>query len=476
MTYNYEALNDISFQKFAQSLIVSVHPETICLPVRQPDGGRDALLYHAALERKNFVVFQIKFSTKPKETRERDAIDGLIKSEEKKVATLVQKGATHYYLITNVQGTSHPEVGSIDRVNETLTGRFNIPCSVWWRDDLDARLNNASDVKWSFPEICRATDVLQFLIQRPDYTSDLEAARAITAYMSKQYGDDRDVKFKQVELKRPLTSLFVDIPIGQKGSRPNGTRVQRTRTSEGRIDQYLQQLDEGLEFETEENHHGGLAAGFLLQMPFGNGVTRLVLEGAPGQGKSTVTQFLCQVNRLKLLPLRRTELGSVKSVHSEAPTRAPFRVDMRDFAAWVSGRHPYAKAGETAPPEEGQRSLEGFLTMQIAWHSGGLSLSQHHLLDFFIRAHSVVILDGFDEVADIATRARVVEEIRAAADRLDSHALSLQIIVTSRPAAFANSPGFPEEDWVHLELNDLKESNIHAYKEKWSEAQYLVVR
>ena len=476
MTYYYEALNDISFQKFAQSLIVSIHPETICLPVRQPDGGRDALLYHSALELKNFVVFQVKFSTKPKETSERDAIDSLIKSEEEKVATLVQKGATHYYLVTNVQGTSHLGVGSIDRVNETLKERFNIPCFVWWRDDLDARLDNASDVKWSFPEICRATDVLQFLIKRPDHTSDLEAARAITAYMSKQHGDDRDVKFKQVELKKRLTDLFVDIPIGQKGSHPDGTQVQRTHTSEGVIAQYLQQLDEDLEFETEEDHpfnHGGLAAGFLLHMPFGNGVTRLVLEGAPGQGKSTVTQFLCQVNRLKLLPPRRTELDSVRGVHSGAPTRAPFRIDMRDFAAWVSGRHPYAKAGEVAPPEEGQRSLESFLTMQIAWHSGGLSLSQHHLLDFFVRAHSVVVLDGFDEVADIETRNRVIEEICAAANRLDAHALSLQIIVTSRPAAFVNSPGFPEEDWVHLELNDLKEPNIRAYKEKWSEAQDL---
>ena len=476
MTYYYEALNDISFQKFAQSLVVSVHPETICLPVRQPDGGRDAFFYHAALDRKNFVVFQIKFSKSPNDKTERDSIDSLIKSEEEKVTTLIERGATHYYLVTNVQGTAHLGSGSIDTVNEILTERFKIPCFVWWRDDLDARLDNASDIKWSYLEICRATDILQFLIKRPEFTSDLEAARAITAYMSKQHGDDRDVKFKQVELKRRITDLFVDSPIGHKGSHREGKRVQRAHAAEGLINQYLEQLDEDLEFETEEDHpfnHSGLAAGFLLHMPFGKGVSRLVLEGAPGQGKSTVTQFICQVNRLKLLPTRRTELSSVNDVHSEAPTRAPFRVDLRDYAAWVAGRHPYAKAGEITPPEEGQRSLETFLTMQIAWQSGGLNLTQHDLLDFLVRAHSVVVLDGFDEVADIATRARVVEEICAAADRLDAHALSLQIIVTSRPAAFANSPGFPEEDWIHLELNDLKWSNIQIYKEKWSEAQDL---
>ena len=319
MTYYYEALNDISFQKLAQSLIVSVHPETICLPVRQPDGGRDAIFYHAALERKNFIVFQIKFSTKPKDTSERNAIDRLIESEQEKVASLIQQGATHYYLVTNVQGTAHPGTGSIDRVNETLTKQFNIPCYVWWKDDLDARLDNASDVKWSYPEICRATDILQFLIKHSEFTTDIEAARAITAYMGKQHGDDRDVKFKQVELKRRITDLFVDIPIGHKGSLRENRRTKRTHSIDPVIDRYLEELDDEYEFETEEDHpfqHQGLGAGFLLRMPFGRGVSRMVLEGAPGQGKSTVTQFICQVNRLKLLPARRAELATVSDVHA----------------------------------------------------------------------------------------------------------------------------------------------------------------
>ena len=105
MTYYYEALNDQTFQKFVQILLVTVHPETICFPVRQPDGGRDAFLYHAAVDRKNFVVFQVKFSITPNNKTERDVIDSLIKSEKHKVDDLIRKGATHYYLVTNVQGS-----------------------------------------------------------------------------------------------------------------------------------------------------------------------------------------------------------------------------------------------------------------------------------------------------------------------------------------------------------------------------------
>ena len=87
-------------------------------------------------------------------------------------------------------------------------------------------------------------------------------------------------------------------------------------------------------------------------------------------------------------------------------------------------------------------------------------------LQFFGSSHCLLVLDGFDEVADIATRGRVVEEIREAAERLEAQALSLQIIVTSRPAAFANSPGFPEDDWIHFELTDLQRQDIETYKDK----------
>ena len=111
--------------------------------------------------------------------------------------------------------------------------------------------------------------------------------------------------------------------------------------------------------------------------------------------------------------------------------------------------------------------------MQVECQSGGLKITQDELLQFFARSHSVVVLDGFDEVADIAIRKRIVAEICEAAARLEAHAKSMQIIVTSRPAAFSNSPGFPEEDWIHLELKDLRRSNIEAYKNKWIEAQGL---
>ena len=477
MDYHYETLDDQKFQKLAQALIVAQHPNTQCLPVGQPDGGRDAYFFHPEPNQDKFVVFQVKFSRDPQNKTERDAIEALIKSEQEKVEELIHRGATHYLFVTNIQGTAHLGVGSIDKAIAALTEAFGIPAQVWWRDDMDRRLDQSVDLKWSYPEILKATDLLPLLIRRPEDTQDLQSARSLKSYMAAQYTTDRDIKFKQVDLKRKLTALFVDLPLAHK--RPQIEQDHQRRQfhmgDPGDIDTYISQLYLYEHYEFEGKYpfdHLGLAGAFLLQMPLGKGVSRFVVEGAPGQGKSTVTQFLCQVNRLRLLR-KIDELEMIADEHKTAPVRAPFRVDLRDYATWVSGHHPFANTGEQPVPEAGRRSLESFLAMQVNWQSGGLKITQDKLLQFFARSHSVVVLDGFDEVADIAARKRIVEEICEAAERLDAHAKSMQVIVTSRPAAFSNSPGFPEDNWIHLELKDLRRSNIEAYKDKWIEAQEL---
>jgi hypothetical protein len=74
-------------------------------------------------------------------------------------------------------------------------------------------------------------------------------------------------------------------------------------------------------------------------------------------------------------------------------------------------------------------------------------------------------------VADIALRNRIVAEVSEAAARLEENALSAQIVVTSRPAAFANSPGFPRDEWQHLQILPLSRQAIETYANKWLEGR-----
>jgi len=307
LQYNYEALDPETFQKLAQAVIVASHPETQCLPVGQPDGGRDAFYYFDEPDGRGFVVFQIKFSRNPDNKDEKDAVQSLIKTEKDKVDKLISMGAERYYLITNIKGSAHLEVGSIEKVQSTLFEGFDIPSMVWWRDDLDARIDNSIDIKWSYPQICRASDVLGFLLKEKETDEDNPAARTISGYFAKQYTTDRDVKFKQVELKRRLTDLFVDLPIGPKTLSDRRGKRRRFHSQLKEKDDILKYVSELSFFEESGPEselmfpHQGRTAAFFLQQPPSKRVARFVLEGAPGQGKSTVSQYICQINRLRFL-------------------------------------------------------------------------------------------------------------------------------------------------------------------------------
>lgn len=474
MDYNYEALDDKRFQKLCQALIVAQFPDAQCLPVGEPDGGRDAFLLHGSSDNKNIVVFQVKFSRHPNNKTAQHAIITLVQDEQDKVNHLIANGVTSYYFITNVKGTAYPERGSIDTVNELLTKSFEIPCRVWWRDDLDRHLEQFGNIKWSYPEILKGSDILPLVLAGVEGSARKNFERAVKSYLATQYASESDVKFKQVDLRHRLTDVFVDLPLCHKSPLDDRRSFEfdlRPTDSTSYINQLrvyeLNGFENGSPFE-----HSGLVAAFLLSMPLEVQSTRIVIEGAPGQGKSTVTQFLCQVNRIRLL--RKTnDLRAVSDHIRHAPIRIPFKLDLRDYAVWLEGRNPFVIGTDWNQQERLNPSLESFLMMHIERYSGGYSVEYSDFITFLQHSHVVIVLDGFDEVADIDIRARIVEEVNQAAARLEAHSISIQFIITSRPAAFSSSHGFREDEWTHLKLNDLRRRNIMAYKDKWIKAQDL---
>lgn len=475
MDYNYEALDDKRFQKLCQALIVAQFPDAQCLPVGEPDGGRDAILLHGYSNNKNTVVFQVKFSRNPDQKKARTAISNLVQKEQTNVKRLISDGATSYYFITNVKGTAFPDSGSIDTVNKFLAESFEIPCQIWWRDDLDRRLEQHSNVKWSYLEILKGSDVLQLLLDSVANSTSKRFERTLKSYLASQYASECDIKFKQVDLGHRLTDLFVDLPLCRKS--PRGDRHAKELDCSGTdLESYTNQL-RFYESNRPRNRnpfgHSGLVAAFGLSMPLEIRSARIVLEGAPGQGKSTVTQFLCQVNRIRLLG-KSEDIQAVPDHIRCSPIRIPFKLDLRNYADWLAGRDPFDSSGTGMnQSRQTNQSLESFLMMHIERYSGGHSVDSDDLIAFLQHSHVVIVLDGFDEVADVDIRARIVDEVNQAAARLEIHSRSIQFIITSRPAAFSSSHGFREDQWTHLKLTDLRQIDIMAYKDKWIKAQGL---
>ena len=168
MQYLYEVLTPDRFQELCQALIVKRFPNTNCFPVGQADGGRDAVSAERLAENQvnRRTVFQVKFR---RTLKAQEDIYGIVTSalngELPKIRRLVARGATEYVLVTNLSGSGALDVGARDRVAAFMEKCIDIPCSVWWREDLDANLNDAYDIKWSFSEILSSSDMLRKLVE-----------------------------------------------------------------------------------------------------------------------------------------------------------------------------------------------------------------------------------------------------------------------------------------------------------------------
>jgi hypothetical protein len=456
MDYPFENLNPERFQDFCQALLTKEFPGVQCLPVAQPDGGRDAFVQgHAIRGDSKMLIFQVKFSRKPSEISDPekwllDIADG----EREKVNRLIVAGAKVYYLLTNVSGSAHFGTGTIDKVNDALTKSLGISSQCMWRTDLSRRLDNAWNLKWTYPELMTGPDLIRYAIEQGLNEHGVRRANAIRAFVRSQYSFDEQVKFKQVDLQNHLLDLFVDVPL---------------RSYHGYVDadQRLAYHQQAQDNQINEKSIG--AVSFLLNEKRAGFTRYFVLEGAPGQGKSTISQYICQVNRMRLLE-RTEDIIRVLPGHRTVGIELPIKADLRDFATWLARKDPFGTTDNAEHLRDWAKTLESFLAALIRVQSGGASFDVSDLQAILSHSATIIVLDGLDEVADIRRRSEVVAEITKGVERLSAIASGLRVIVTSRPAAFANSPGLTRELFKYVSLGDLTRDVIVEYAEKWLKA------
>jgi hypothetical protein len=486
LTYPLENLGPERFQHFCQALVTREFPRVQCFPVAQPDGGRDAVSFYHKDQSDSFIAFQVKFSRNPSdETDPHKWLLAIMDGELDKVKSLIGMGASQYVLLTNIPGTGHPQSGSIDKMNRLMAEKLGLPSQCWWRNDIERRLDNAWSLKWAYPELMTGPDFLRWITETGFAEHRERRDSAIRAFLRTQYQMDEDVRFKQVELQNKLLDLFIDVPISFRGPVQTPQQLHdffsRWRSKEdGNLE------DEGEEWSDLESDVRGYrssdgrfivqgkfeAASLLLSDAAQYGLPRVVVEGAPGQGKSTIAQYVCQVHRMRLL--QEVEmLTCLPAEHREAPVRLPIKVDLRDLATWMGKKDPFNVQDQNSPPHSWRKSLEAFLAALISHHSGGMEFTPDDLIAVMRISCALLVFDGLDEVADIARRKDVVEEIERGVARIEENAASLQVIITSRPAAFANSPGMSHANYLYLQLVTLNRHLIMQYAERWLTARKL---
>ena len=479
MNYNFENLDPERFQVFCQSLLNSEFPKTQSFPIGQPDGGRDAIVYtNRGFVNDEFNIFQVKFSRK----NDKDIIKWLedtLKKESKKVRSLMRRGAKEYYLLTNISGTAHLDSGSIDKVNSLLKKYIPIPTYCWWREDLSAKLNVNWDLKWVYPELFSSADLFRIIIESQLNTENRERRfNAINLYLSDQFDTDSKVKFKQVELQNQLLDLFIDVPISPKDTDRNDYRMNQAYF-------HLLQSNPDTKFYSEigyepperqdylfeeENDFIG-ASTFFLNDFIQKKSLPIVLEGGPGQGKSTITQYICQVHRIRLLN-HEDELQKVPSHHLKSSIRLPIKIDLRDFASWINNINPFNISSDNQDSQVKNKSLDSFIAAHIE-HYSEVEFNVNDLHEILKISKLLLVLDGFDEVADINLREVIVNVITKGIKRIKTFCHDVQVIITSRPAAFLNSPSFSKAEYEHYFLDSVNSLLIEIYSDKWLKAKQL---
>jgi hypothetical protein len=468
MNYPLESLGPERFQQLAQALLVKELPGIVCYPVGMPDGGRDAVGRPQHDSDGTFTIYQVKFS-KTNLADDREWVISAATKEVTKVARLKARGASKFVFITNVGGTSHLDVGSMDRLEVELSELLEISVQCWWRDDINRRLDSSWDIKLRYPEVLAGQDLLRLMTEFRDDSSYRRRLNAMKAFVADQYIEDQEVKFKQVELQNRLLDLFVDLPyeldnkaieeIYRKNFSASRENIDRSGYME--LIRYSQSEDLGLK---------GTAA-ILLKQTGGILTSQVVVEGAPGQGKSTLAQYLCQVHRIRLLN-KSDDYQLLPAEHQSSPVLVPIKVDLRDLSEWLSGNNPYAKeSGKIVDAVD--RSVETFLARLISVKAGGIEFSVNDLLELSKVTPLFVAFDGLDEVADIKRRAEVVISVSRSIVRLRENCPGLRVVITSRPAAFANSPGFDTKSFPRVQLGSVTRVQIVNYAERWMDARGL---
>ncbi len=470
MDYLYENLGDERFQEFCNCIVAKEFPDSQSFPVGQPDGGRDSLVYFMNSTQKEFIVFQVKFVRNPNSISDPHKwLTGIIADEAPKINKLIPRGAKKFYLLTNVKGTAHLDSGSKDKVNKILESDIEIPAVCWWRDDISRLFEKDPIFKWSFPEILNGQDILNSILFQNINENKERRESVVNAYLADQYSTDNKVKFRQIDLENKLFDLFTDVPIRIRKFNEKNKNLRKTLIH---FENYQKKLiiDEQFIFEERENIG---AASFLLHPKIQNEVERILLEGGPGQGKSTISQYICQVHRARLLN-KTGDLELLPDHAKNTPIRLPFKIDLRHIASWVENKNPYqGTLNEEYFNNIWKNSLESFLVGHIVYHSQIDDFNSSDLIAITKLSSILFVFDGFDEIADIKIREEVIEFINKGINRISENSKSLQIIITSRPAAFSDTIGFSADIYPHFELTDITPSITKEYVERWVKASRL---
>lgn len=483
--YNLTGLNPRDFEHLIQSLAMEVIASGVTPFGDGPDGGREAT-YNGKMAYPSssspwdgYLVIQAKFNVRPTNdsTKDGDWALNQLKTDLAKFENPKRNlpKPDYYLFVTNVVLTPIQDTGSKDKAfkfleqKETSIGLKGY--DIWDFDKICRLLDGHSEIRNRYAAFITPGDILAEMMQvlkaqHPDFL------QIMSLFLQNELRADQFVKLEQAgrtaEHSTSLAQVFVDLPVfDQPHTELPGNERELEKLSRWLVKEIL---DAGLQvlkrskFTLPELLRNDSRLGVALEPG------RFVVVGGPGQGKSTIGQFICQLYRAALLkdrpsytivPEVMTTLSGIieqcgkDEISLPVARRFPVRVVLEAFATDLANNKV--------------RSLLSFILERIN-HLTNSNCSVEDLRRWLGAYPWLIILDGLDEVPATSNRKQVLEKVVEFWTEVANLDADVLVVATTRPQGYNDE--FSPRFYHHRYLAPLSKTHALHYASRLAEAKY----
>ncbi len=420
-----------------------------------PDGGRDGLFegrapYPSQSDQWNGIWYiQSKFHAP---NLSKDHNKWLIEQAKQELDAFANPEAARrlpsiWILATNVDPSGSPDSGAFDTIRAMVQARLpsvGDRFSIWSGSKIKAWLSQYRDIAERYGHFITPGNVLALIISRlnTEQTIDRDIERCLTNLDFEEHSHAKLDQGGFEDDRRPrIHSLFVDLPFSCAHASVKSTIMPHLASTASQSHLPPRPSTELQPRHTRLEHwvrHPSRAPVWLI-------------KGGPGNGKSTIGQYYCHIQRAALIlatgsarTVDEQQLARDVQAHAEpigmwpSIPRLPLQVDLKDYAKWLttsgdqSGILSYIAARISARLEQ---PVEASSVRRIAQGRP-----------------CCAVFDGLDEVPDSLKDTVAVNVSQFIRDQ--SAVSDLLSICTSRPQGYSgqfdNIPGLSSIELTRL--------------------------
>lgn len=308
---------------------------------------------------------------------------------------------------------------------------------VWDRHQINPLLTVHRGVRNAFPAFLTVGDVFEGMSTSPDWMSLKDVQPALRQQSRAALTGEGQIYFDEAGRAGggglPIHKVAIDLPV----TLADGRRTSTVKYVLERAERMLKP-----------------------RVTTFSGPRHLVLTGAPGNGKTTLSRFILQVFRAALLA-EATDL----STNQRATINGVVGGLLRMGCAMPRNRRWAVRIDLADYAEQGGLDHESTLLRWIAEKVSARAtarISPANLQTWMTRWPSLLILDGLDEVTEPLLRNRLLSQVTEFVDEAEAQDLDCLVLLTTRPVGYTENISPTHFEQIDMDYMSLQEASRYG--------------